>query len=352
MLLRCPYCLEHGEAVLVKIDNQSVYQCESNKDHIPREYIDDSHISRANIGMVGFSGHGKTVFVYTLFYLLYELPNLKRTENLKNVQKRQNLDKLTKYWDGFYCRPLDDHTISDFYRLIADLKKGILPPANPMNFPRPALFKFGKIPSASDNFLAFYDVAGGVFSDSNKIKDQGRFVACSDVIFFIFSLTDCGDNWQEEMQRLLNIYILGVKNHLALDLRNKQDLIVILTKADKYIHQHQVPDDLYDSVEQGGYQWYSEHDSMLTKLQEHSKAVYTWLENSGCGGFLNIAKDSFRSVEYVLVSAIGAEPEGDRLVAGLTIADPKRVLDAFFWAIEKTRNKKSRNWLLERLWNR
>ena len=66
----------------------------------------------------------------------------------------------------------------------------------------------------------------------------------------------------------------------------------------------------------------------IRQLKNISLEIENWLMEQGAGSFVKIAKDSFRSVEYTIVSAFGNAPITFRL-------DPRRARDPFLWILEK-----------------
>ena len=67
--MRCPYCLELTKPTLEKKDNRLVYVCSNPncKMEIARDFVEKPKVPLATVGMVGFPGHGKTVYVTSLF---------------------------------------------------------------------------------------------------------------------------------------------------------------------------------------------------------------------------------------------------------------------------------------------
>jgi len=320
--MRCPYCLSETNPSLQQRDYRKVYVC-SNRDcnaEIHRDYVEKWDIHKGFIGLVGFSGHGKTSYLTILFYLLKHL-------------KRGNV------WGNFYFETTDENTHNIMFNVINVLeKKSELPESTPQNFPLPSLIYFKNIPLFGDYFLSFYDTAGAVYENINRITNMGRFVASSDVVLFIISIDDCGENFVNEMERLLDIYVNAVYNHLRINLKEKQDLIIVLTKGDMI---NELPDEMKRFLQEGSFKWYSmDEGSKLKLLKEKSDDIKLWLEKIGGGGFIKGAKEKFKSVEFTLVSSTGAAPTGIKLATKLKPEDPKRVLDPFLWALEKIGRKK------------
>lgn len=328
--MKCPYCLSQSQPSLEKREFRTVYVC-SNRScgaEIHRDYVEQINIQRGFIGLVGFSGHGKTSYLTILFYLLRQFT-------------RSNT------WNDFYFQTLDENTHDIIYNVVNILeKKSELPESTPQNFPLPSLIYFKNIYLFGDYFISFYDTAGAVYEDINRITNMGRFVAGSDVVFFIISINDCGTDFINEMERLLDIYVNAVYNHLRINLKESQHLIIVLTKGDMI---QKLPRNIIQFLQEGSINWYKINDkteSNLQSLKDQSDQIKDWLEKMGGRGFIKRANDKFKSVEFTLVSSTGAAPTGIKLSARLRPEDPKRVLDPFLWALEKI-SKKS---LIRRRW--
>jgi len=329
-MIRCPYCLEIVDPTVENKDHTPVYICPNNecKAALPRDLV-EKKIPQATIGLVGFTGHGKTVYLTSLFYIL-------------KILRR---DKRNPWGEDFNWESLDDNTHKIMCEHVPLFEASKLPDSTPENFPHPALIQFTNTPFFKNYFLSFYDTAGRVYEETEKIAETGRFVAHSEVVLFIISIKDCGTSWADKMESLLETYIRAVYDKLRVDLKKNQHLIVVLTKADSLIR---LPTGLKNFLQNGSYEWYlvnnpNEEKSIVRakvrELKEHSRGIKEWLEKNNCRGFTNLAKQKFKSVEYTIVSSTGAEPIGNRLATKLKPQDPKRVLDPFLWALEKTRPK-------------
>ncbi len=318
-MIECPYCLESVFPQMESKGSQYLYKCKKCNNNIPRDFV-EKNVPRGSVGLVGFTGHGKTVYLTALFYLL-------------RIIQRENA------WGDFQWLCQDDHTLKIMHNHVPLFESSQLPPGTPENFPKPALIQFFNAPEVRDFFLSFYDTAGRVYEESEKITETGRFVARSNVVLFITSITDCGNNWADEMERLLNTYIIAVYDRLHINLK-KQHLIVILTKADLLVH---LSEELRNFLKEGSYRWWNLTNNSLRnkiiELKEASEATEQWLKKNKCGAFTGLARRFFKSVEYTIVSSTGSAPVGNTLLTRLTPEDPKRVLDPFIWVIEKIRPK-------------
>lgn len=310
-IIRCPYHLG-----LVEVSGiRSSIHCPECGTLIPRDFIEKTHIPRVTVGLIGFSGHGKTVYITSLFYLL------------KFLQAQ---------WPSYYLRTLDDHTYKIFFENIPTFERSELPESTPVNFPLPALIFLGNLPHFGDWFFSFFDTAGEVFEAATTITNEGRFVAHAEVILFLISIPDSGEDWPDRIQALVDIYIRAVYGQLGLDLKKRQHLIVVFSKGDLLLDREAAVTGNF-LMSGGSYQNYTHLEHKLSELSEISQNLRTWLEGSGGQGLVNLCQDNFKSVEYTIVSATGAAPVGNRLVTTLQPDDPKRVLDPFLWIMLKTK---------------
>ena len=326
----CPYCLNKIKPVEKvekdrKDENFYVYVCPKCGRLLPRDYI-KSIQPKISIGMVGFRGHGKTTYLSVLFYLL---------------------DSFLNNWKGSTYRTLNKRAFDWVYDNMKQLKNGNLPQATPTNFPEPVIVKFFDIPILGSYITSLYDTGGEVFENPDTITDAGKFVAYSDVVLFIVSIADIQNNgWVDELNRLLNVYIMAVKDRIGIETKKKQHLIVVFTKADLLqgsISGIRLSDELISYLNNGDYRAYVPFtEDKLDAIKGYSKDIKNWLKGNGATGFVNSSETFFKSVEYTIVSSIGANPVGDELGFKLSPEIPKRVLDPFLLALDKMRK---RSWI-------
>lgn len=305
--MRCPYCLTTSTAPHINAQTGS-YECPNCRSVLPKGYIEHKKVPRATVGVVGFSGHGKTVYLTSLF---------------------SELSKLSNHWQGYYFRCLDDYTHRILYEQVPLFQSGVLPDSTPANFPSPSLIKYANIPGYSDAYLGYYDTAGEVFNDADNITRTGYFVAHADAILFILSIPDCTrDSLDDDLSRLLDTYIRAVEDYLKITLKEHQELIVILTKGDLIPN---LPHTLQDWLNHGGMASY------LQPLTEHrlelnyiSMTLESWLrEDLQCNRFVNMAYEYFKEVRFTIVSSTGRDKDGKQ-----NSWEPLRVLAPFIWVLE------------------
>lgn len=304
--MRCPYCLTEAE-ILERDERRGTYHCPNCKTLLPRAFLRDTPQLHSSIGVVGFSGHGKTVYLTSLF---------------------STLGRFSTYWTDYYYRSLDDYTHRILYEQVPLFEAGDLPESTPANFPNPALVQYHELPVFGDAVFGFYDTAGEVFSEVAQISRAGFFVAHSDVVLFIVSIPDCtAEKLDDDLSRLLDTYIRASVDHLNVKLKQKQRIIVIFTKSD--LLGERLDPKLKRWLYDGGQSWYAlDLQQKMADLSVSSLMIEEWLRESlQCSRFVNMANDNFREVRYTVVSALGADIDNGEA------PEPLRVLDPFLWLL-------------------
>jgi hypothetical protein len=316
--MKCPYCLNEKATFEVRPTTGS-YHCTNCQTPIPRGFVDARNTPRATVGVVGFSGHGKTVYLTALF---------------------SALSKLSNYWQDYYYRCLDDYTHRILYQQVPLFDRGVLPESTPANFPNPALIHYKSLPGFGDSFVAFYDTAGEVFTESAQILRGGYFVAHANTALFILSLSDLDpERIDEQMSKLLDTYIRAAYDQLNLPLKQRQHLVVIFSKAD--LLRDRLTDELNEWLANGTAESYALNlKDTGFDVGLKSPAIAQWLRDTILATrFVNMASDRFLSVQYCLISATGMTPGK---------IEPLRVLDPFLLTMINATSdvdKKKGNWL-------
>lgn len=305
--MRCPYCLTENQE-LKRDERKGTYHCNTCKTLIPKAFLGVNQLLHSSVGVVGFAGHGKTVYLTSLF---------------------SSLGRFSENWADYYYRSLDDYTHRILYEQVPLFDAGNLPESTPANFPNPALVKYHQLPVFGDAIFGFYDTAGEVFSEVAQIARAGFFVAHSDVVLFIVSIPDCAaEKLDDDLSRLLDTYIRAAVDHLDVDLKLNQRLVVIFTKSD--LLKEKLSPNLRNWLFDGQGDWYAlDIQQKLADLSMSSLWVEEWVRSDlQCARFSNMARDSFKEVRYTVVSALGAdfdEQTGQ--------PEPLRVLDPFLWLL-------------------
>jgi formylglycine-generating enzyme required for sulfatase activity len=300
----CPYCVQEIPAGSDKHD-----ECKENKGKPFSPFYIDHHggedsIDPVVVSVVGFRQHGKTVFLCALFDFLD--------------------NHLHQSWPGFYNHVLDQDSLTQLNETREDLRKGNLPNWTILSFPRPGIFRLtnmprrnggGKLPPLDDTSVLIYDPPGEAFVSEDQIVLLASFVKRSSCVLFLIDITSLGDAIADETAKLLDTYLLGMRRMGIA--KKSQHLIVVYTKSDEMkaslpefegflegqpeLKNHlneQRPAALTDPY------MYLQHLERISQLLE--KFTLTELN---AGKFINVARDWFASVNYTIVSSLGAAPE-------------------------------------------
>ena len=202
-----PYCLK----------NTSGAACGECKENLPPLYVRNygSGFARnpAIFSAVGFSGHGKTVYLAAMLHTMRE--------------------NLTQTWPKFYRQALDVDSVRTVQQNLALLQKGDLPESTRRNFPKPSIHQLTDMPHYGTRGMLIYDPPGEAFETDEAMERYARFVQRARVVVFLVSLLDLQEPRADDLYRLLNTYVLGMAKMRAST--KNQHLVIAYTKADRMI---------------------------------------------------------------------------------------------------------------------
>ncbi len=301
----CPYCLE----------NTAGPTCHHCKESLPPLYARrHGALARppAILSAVGFSGHGKTVYLAALLHML---------------EKR-----LTQIWSKFYRQALDLDSVRTVQQNLALLQKGELPESTRRNFPKPSIHQLTEIPQFGTRDLLIYDPPGEAFNSDEGIERYAHFVQRARVVVFLVSVVDLEAPKSDDLYRLLNTYVLGMARMRAKT--RSQHLIVTFTKADRLIAEFQKYPKVLDHLRNPDHRPMENPRKYSETLRFVSAELAAYTEQElGARSFVHLTRDQFKSVAYCAVSALGSPPEDGRLS---TAIEPRRVADPLIWVLEKS----------------
>jgi hypothetical protein len=290
--------------------------CTHCKEALPPMYVQRHGVFAkppAILSAVGFSGHGKTV------YLACMLHEMEKT--------------LTKVWPKFYRQALDIDSVKTVQANLTLLRQGELPVPTRRNFPRPSLHALMGIPQYGSRDLLIYDPPGEAFDTDEGIERFAHFIGRARVVVFLVSLIDLQDLKDAELYRLLNTYVLGMTNRLRAKTRD-QHLIVVYTKADRLKSVFAKYPLVEEHISQSDHGALAIPKKYLDRLKAVSLQLAAYTENDlEARSFIHLTRSQFKSVEYCAVSALGSAPEDGHLVAAI---EPRRVVDPLLWVLEKS----------------
>jgi hypothetical protein len=266
----------------------------------------------ALLSVVGFTGHGKTVYLASLMHALEK--------------------SLIRLWPSpFYRMGLDQNTVDTVIQNSMLLTRGELPQSTPKTFPRPSIHLLNQIPQYGTRGLIVYDPSGESFNSGQDIMDFAGFVQRARVVMFLVSIADLEEPKADHLFRLLNNYVLGMANMKGKT--RDQHLVVTFTKADQLLESLApyplvVRHLISDSNELASPKKYTATMTTISNVLSD----YMRMELQAIN-FMRLAQTQFKSVVYCAVSALGAAPEQNRL---LTAVEPRCVVDPFLWVLEKS----------------
>ncbi|MCC6510952.1 MAG: hypothetical protein IT423_17755 [Pirellulaceae bacterium] len=292
----CPFCLldssiemreeERGGSANAPGRRVHYLACKECGSQIPRMYKEDYEICPpAIVSAVGFSQHGKSVYLSSLYRLM-------RSQD------------LVKQWKQYLTWPLNQDSLDRIRGSVKLLDACRLPAANPQVFPMPTLMQVKNVPNTPNSTLVLFDTAGEAFRDVDKIGMYANFVARADTILFFVSLANLTKGSESvELDDLMQTYVIGARE-LGTPPKS-QSLCIVFTKSDRYadIYGKAWPgDQLYmtpgDEAYTTPYQVNTTTRKLTEFLDEHLKAKQ----------FLANARDFFNSVHMTYVSALGQPP--------------------------------------------
>jgi hypothetical protein len=310
----CPNCLKQDCVTKTTDGKIVVFTCDECKQPVVGEYGKNPGTPRDVISAVGFRGHGKTVYFASLF---------------------NTFEDLSRCWKGFYPFAIDETSlriVDDNRKLLRELT---LPQATLMNFPTPTVVKLSKIPGLGNRFTLFYDVSGEAYRQASLLVRHAHFVIRSSTVLFIVSPTDM-EHPGQEMHTLLSTYVQGIDS-LGGDTK-KQHLVVVLSKGDRLQQQLQSYEGLWEYLVNGGIESLNDFKfgKYIKGMKHTSRKIknYIWDSLNGAA-FVNFAKERFKTTDYCIVSATGADASNYRLESR---AMPKRLLDPLLWITYRSMN--------------
>jgi len=303
----CPYCLQNTSADV---------KCNHCKENLPPLYVEQHRGLRkspAVLSAVGFSGHGKTVYLAAMLDAM--------------------ATQLPKIWGGFFRQGLDDESVATVKNNLAMLRQGVLPESTRRNFPRPSAHRLNKMPRYGCRDLLIYDPPGEAFEQELDIERFAHFIKRAKVVLFLISVDDLDEPKGSHLYRLLEMYNLGMARVEAKTKR--QHLIVAYTKADLLVESWEKHPLVQEHLCNNGYAQLENPRKYQRDLKQISDELLDYTRQTlGAQEFINATETNFKSVAYCAVSALGQPPdEGGHLTAAM---QPRCVLDPLVWVLARS----------------
>jgi hypothetical protein len=302
--------------------------CEKKNRHIPRSFVESlkKKLPLVYFFTIGYSGHGKTCFLSSLFYFLYHFV----------VQK----------WQDFSLLGLNQETLDKLHKTYIDVLEDLrLPAKTPIMFPEPLILKAQKVPflngkklfsnKPQDLVLVFYDAGGGTFDMDQKITENLPVIKNMPTLVFLIDLPGMlgkepgGKTANQAAERKIHGLLNVVHNAIEkLGQQKKKKLIICFTKADLMAGD----EDRYGPLATWLYDSFSDEFPGPDNLEFYLKELLQFsriLENHFALSFplaYNTLKNNFKEIYFSTFSALGSDPEHGTL----KLLEPKRIFDPLF----------------------
>lgn len=333
----CPYCVED-----IPDYSKNHPRCRvSEGKEFPPHYLE--HHGRAGdqepvvLSVIGFSGHGKTVFLCALFHYIDHC--------------------LSKLWPGFHSNGLDQESLDTLYVTRKKLEARILPGFTSQIFPRPGIFRLNDMPCIQDcdpstalenTTILIFDTSGEAFTSEANFNEFANYVKRSDCVLFLVDLTTMGNSISTEMGRLLDTYVLAMPRMQIKE--GTQHLIVVYTKSDDM--KVSVPQFARLLADEPGLEGYLKEQlpaslgsprTHLRQLDAVSRTLEDFTRNKlGAHKFIHQAEKWFASVSYTAVTSLGTAPEmqvneeGEEELRLSVEMSPRCVADPLLYVLAKS----------------
>ncbi len=310
----CPLCLVWSNFEQADKDGLHCSDCGTM---IPAMYEEGySKYPPVMVSIIGFRGHGKTVYLSSLFHTL-------------------QYASLTNYWPDFFHQPINQDALDRVFGYADKLEIGKLPDTTSKVLPQPVMLWMNGVAKRWNCTLLCYDTTGEAFKKGSQVKEYAEFVKWAKTALFLVSLPDLKkemNNLNIGMSSLLKTYALGMQNELGAKTKD-QDLIVVYTKADEIL----LPDELRGLLLQATLNNLCDPDKYRKGMVQISDRLYKFTETElQAKDFLVAARNNFKSVTFSMVSALGTKPVDQTVAVKIR---PRRILDPLLWVIEKSLNK-------------
>jgi len=309
--------------------------CPEKEIRIPSVYAEDVRHGVPVVVMltVGYSGHGKTCFLSSLFHSLYH-------------------DSVSEKWPGFSFIGLTMETLNRIHHeFVTILDHGNLPPKTPIMFPTPLILKFQRLPLKVTNWfkkhiqhreieqreliVIFYDIGGGTFDVDEKIRQNIPVLREISTLIFLVSLPQLlseanehsGISAVQRLHKLLNTIVIAMRD---LGQKRQKNIQICFTMGDEMWDQENL---LYGPLsmrlshpippvgELSSYFAACRSDSNI--IQDHIESEYR--------AFYNTLVNNFGHIRFTSVSSLGTQPTQDGRILNLA---PNNVFDPLLSLLE------------------
>jgi hypothetical protein len=312
----CPFCFQENRYAK-KIDN-----CLKCKLPLPTQYVNNyMQALPFFVQLIGWSRVGKTVYLQSLSLML---------------------KKMERFWGNNYvCSPLTEST-RDFMKNVAIYEaEGKMPMPNQVKLHDAYIMLLRGMERWGGRTLVTRDVAGESFTGLNFPLEYMPYLVHVPTSLMMISLSNLREDKSLPVDDLMNSYVDTLAIHKKNYRSAKLNLIVVLSKADKF--KSELPDDLREYLERDPFdirmnrdQFVDSNfmDNYMRDVYNTSERIQRWFAAKQPGGnmFLSQAKREGISLTFTIISSTGADPGPNATM--LSNINPQRVLDPYFLALD------------------
>lgn len=305
----CPFCMEfHDYKITV---------CPKKNNEVPPSYITDvrRRVPVVFLYTIGYSGHGKTCYLSSLFWTLRH-------------------GAINKKWPGFSIIGLNQNTLNDFNdKYVKPLVQSKVPPKTAVAFPTPLILKFQQIPMtgfwgrprSGEMIFVFYDIGGETFQVDKIIKENLPILKRTKTLVFLVNLPKLVENDEsitDTLQDLTNTIYLSVEGQTK-----QKNTLICFTRADCMWGKEDIYGPLSEKL--------NHSIPSIEEIPEHFDRMRKF-SNSICrhvadnyGNFYNMLNNNFNLIRMTSLSSLGCEPKNGEIPK----LAPSHIFDPILWTL-------------------
>ena len=316
----CPYCLTE---IRYKTELKGCPN-EACKSVLPVEYVEDFDKTPPCFAqIIGWSSHGKTVFLQALTAQLMQMGTVWKDNFDHSAQTEKTL---------IFAR-----NVKNF------MSTGRMPPGTDLELQDAYIMHLNGMERWGNRALVLRDVAGDYFVKLQIPLTYMPYLAHVPTTIMLTSLDDLRKS-SYTIDELLNSYIQTLLNVNKEFNKRPHHVIVTLSKAD--LIQDELPKNIIDYLNQDPFTHLGNPENSvppmngekmnqyMLSLASISEEIKDWIDHRDAYGHTLIQRARKKNIDlrFSIISSTGSEVPEDKIMKVKIL--PKRVLDPFFWLLE------------------
>jgi hypothetical protein len=303
--------------------HKDVIMCPNCKTNLPIEYVRRSdQITPCFVQMVGWSSHGKSVYLQTLTSMIM---------------------RLSVFWRNTYIySPQTNPTLTYTRQVKEYLRTGVMPDATHMDIQEAYIMQLLGMERWGNRTIVVRDVAGESFNNLEySVKYTPYLIHVPTVIMF-FSPFDLKES-NFSVDELMNGYIQTFFTNDNSIQKKKRTAIITISKADLLLNElpssisdYLISDPFSGVIQPGDVNENPAHvdiNQYMQRMYQISEEIKNWIDQTTSGhNLLMLAYENNIQLKFSIVSSTGSPvPDDRKLKIGIR---PLRVLDPLFWTLD------------------